>query len=330
MAPSGLWSAPGEAATIGVEARTTPASMATRAWERAGVNQRDVMVMHDQIVCLSIAGSDPSGGAGIQADLKTFAALGVYGAAAITALTAQNTTGVQGVDLIDPAFVAQQAESVFDDLPVVAVKTGMLGTVAIIDAVADVIEMARDRFPELRVVVDPVMVARGGDPLLDPQAVMRLRDRLIPLANLVTPNRHEASLLTGSGPIETADDLRRVARALFELVEHRPVLVKGGQAITGALDLLIDANGSEFPLTIAGAPIQTRSTHGSGCTLAAAITALLARGHTLRDACTAAKQFVFGAIEHAPGLGRGFGPLNHLWLRRIEEQAAARDSRQGH
>ncbi len=287
------------------------------------------MVMHDQIVCLSIAGSDPSGGAGIQADLKTFAALGVYGAAAITALTAQNTTGVQGVDLIDPAFVAQQAESVFDDLPVAAVKTGMLGTVAIIDAVADVIEMARDRFPTLLVVVDPVMVARGGDPLLDPQAVMRLRDRLLPLANLVTPNRHEASLLTGSGPIETAEDLRRVATSLFELVDRRPVLVKGGQVLRGALDLLIDANGSEFPLTIAGAPITTRSTHGSGCTLAAAITALLARGHSLRDACSAAKQFVFGAIEHAPRLGRGHGPLNHLWLSRIEEQAGGRTSYEG-
>ncbi|MEW4571450.1 bifunctional hydroxymethylpyrimidine kinase/phosphomethylpyrimidine kinase [Tautonia sp. JC769] len=287
------------------------------------------MVMHDQIVCLSIAGSDPSGGAGIQADLKTFAALGVYGAAAITALTAQNTTGVQGVDLIDPAFVAQQAESVLDDLPVAAIKTGMLGTEAIIDAVADVLEAARDRSPGLRVVVDPVMVARGGDPLLDPRAVRRLRDRLIPLADLVTPNRHEASLLTGSGPIESEDDLRRVAQSLFELVDRRPVLVKGGQAIRGALDLLIDAQGSESPLAIAGAPIPTRSTHGSGCTLAAAVSALLARGHGLRDACSAAKKFVFGAIEHAPGLGRGHGPLNHLWLDRIDEQAGDRATRAG-
>lgn len=277
--------------------------------------------MRHQIVCLSIAGSDPSGGAGIQADLKTFAALGVYGAAAITALTAQNTTGVQGVDLIDPAFVAQQAESVFDDLPVAAVKTGMLGTTAIIDAVADVIEAAVARSPELVVVVDPVMVSRGGDPLLEPKAVMRLRDRLLPMAGLVTPNRHEGSLLTGLGPIDSPDDLRRVAFALFELAGRRPILLKGGQALAGALDLLIDERGSEFPLTIPGAPLPTRSTHGSGCTLSAAVAALMARDNPLRESCAGAKQFVFGAIEQAPGLGRGHGPLNHLWLQQAEEQA---------
>jgi hydroxymethylpyrimidine/phosphomethylpyrimidine kinase len=280
--------------------------------------------MAEQTVCLSIAGSDPSGGAGIQADLKTFAALGVYGAAAITAMTAQNTTGVQGVQLVDPAFVAQQVESVFDDLPVSGVKTGMLGTASIIAAVADAIEAQLDRTPGLRVVVDPVMVARSGDPLLDPKAVLVLRDRLLPLAHVVTPNRHEASLLTGTGPIESAEDLRRAARALYELVGHRPVLVKGGQALDGALDLLIDGHGSEFPLAIAGAPIVTRSTHGSGCTLSAAIAALLGKGHPLRDACAGAKQYVYGAIEHAPGLGRGHGPLDHLWLRRVDEQTRIR------
>ena len=273
--------------------------------------------MPDETVCLSIAGSDPSGGAGVQADLKTYAALGVYGAAAITALTAQNTTGVQGVRLVDAAFVALQAESVFDDLPVVSVKLGMLGSAAIIAAVADVLEIRIERTPDLRVVVDPVMVARGGEPLLDPKAVAVLRDRLLPLASVLTPNRHEASMLTGLGPIEGVEDLRRMAHALFELVGHRPVLVKGGEAITGAIDLLIDGHGNEFPLAIAGAPIATRSTHGAGCTLSAAIAALLAKGHGLRDACAGAKQFVFGAIEHAPGLGRGHGPLDHLWLRRL-------------
>ncbi|RUL88713.1 bifunctional hydroxymethylpyrimidine kinase/phosphomethylpyrimidine kinase [Tautonia sociabilis] len=281
--------------------------------------------MPEQTACLTIAGSDPSGGAGIQADLKTFAALGTYGAAAITALTAQNTTGVQGVELVDPAFVAQQVESVFDDLPVASVKTGMLGSAAIIAAVADAIEAQLDRTPELRVVVDPVMVARSGDPLLDPKAVLVLRDRLLPLASVVTPNRHEASLLTGTGPIESPEDLRRTAFALFELVGHRPVLVKGGQALAGALDLLIDGHGAEFPLAIPGAPIVTRSTHGAGCTLSAAIAALLAKGHSLRESCAGAKRFVFGAIEHAPGLGRGNGPLDHLWLRRIDEQTRVRE-----
>jgi hydroxymethylpyrimidine/phosphomethylpyrimidine kinase len=205
----------------------------------------------------------------------------------------------------------------------------MLGTAAIIAAVADAIEAQLARTPGLRVVVDPVMVARSGDPLLAPEAVLVLRDRLLPLANLVTPNRHEASMLTGTGPIESADDLRRAALALHELVGHRPVLVKGGQALPGALDLLIDGHGSEFPLAIPGAPIVTRSTHGSGCTLSAAIAALLARGHGLRDSCAGAKQFVFGAIEHAPGLGRGHGPLDHLWLRRLDDRTRVRGAPDG-
>lgn len=280
--------------------------------------------MPDAIVCLSIAGSDSSGGAGIQADLKTFAALGVYGAAAVTALTAQNTTGVQGVRMIDAAFVVQQAESVFDDLPVAAVKTGMLGTAATIEAVADLLADRREREPNLRVVVDPVMVARGGDRLLDPVAVAILRDRLLPQADLITPNRHEASLLTGMGPIDDVDKLRRTALALSRLCEGRPVLVKGGDALTGAIDLLIDGHGEEFPLAISGAPIITRSTHGAGCTLSAAIAALLARGHSIRDACSGAKQFVFGAIEQAPGLGSGHGPLDHNWLRRITPETRVR------
>lgn len=281
--------------------------------------------MPDAIVCLSIAGSDPSGGAGVQADLKTFAALGVYGAAAITALTAQNTTGVHGVQFVDPAFVVQQAELVFDDLPVAAVKTGMLGTSAIIEGVADLLADRREREPNLLVVVDPVMVARGGDRLLDPKAVAVLRDRLLPLADLITPNRHEASLLTGLGPIDSVDKLRRTALALFKLCDGRPVLVKGGEALPGAADLLIDGHGEEFPLAISGAPIVTRSTHGAGCTLSAALAALLGRGHSLRDACSGAKQFVFGAIEQAPGLGSGHGPLDHNWLRRITPETRVRD-----
>lgn len=266
-------------------------------------------------VCLSIAGSDPSGGAGIQADLKTFAALGVYGAAAITALTAQNTLGVQGVMMVDAPFVAQQAQSVFDDLPVAALKTGMLGNAPIIRAIADLIEDRKRRNPGLVVVVDPVMVARSGDRLLDPGAVALLRDRLLPIADLVTPNRHEASLLTGHGPITDVDRLRHAADALFRMLQGPAVLVKGGAAMPGAVDILVDDDGEEFPMVSPGAPIQTRSTHGTGCTLSAAIAALLAHGHGLRDACDSAKQYVRGAIEHAPGLGSGHGPIHHGWMR---------------
>ncbi len=282
--------------------------------------------MRDETVCLTIAGSDPSGGAGIQADLKTFAALGVYGSAAITALTAQNTTGVFGVRMVDPDFVVLQVESIFNDLPVAALKTGMLGDAAVIGAVADLLERQLAATPDLRVVVDPVMVSRSGDPLLEPDAVETIRSRLLPIANLITPNRHEASRLTGLDPIETVDDLRRTAMALFELIGQRPVLVKGGQALQGALDLLIDGHGEEFPLALADAPIVSRSTHGTGCTLSAGITALLGRGHSLRDSCAGAKQFVFGAIEHAPGIGQGHGPLDHLWMRRIDEKTKIRES----
>jgi len=277
-------------------------------------------------VCLSIAGSDPSGGAGIQADLKTFAALGVYGTAVITALTAQNTTGVRGVRTLDPAFVALQAEAVFDDLPVAALKTGMLANAALIEAVADVIERQIERTPDLRVVVDPVMVARGGDPLLEPDAIEALRERLIPLAHLVTPNRHEAAIITGSPPFKSAEGLHLTARAAFERLGKKPVLVKGGAALDGALDLLIDGHGSEFPLAIAGAPIATRSTHGAGCALSAAVTAFIAKGHNLRDAAAGAKQYVYGAIEQAPGLGAGHGPIEHNWLRRLEHSARIRDT----
>ncbi len=273
--------------------------------------------MPETLVVLTIAGSDPSGGAGLQADLKTFSALGVYGAAVVSALTAQNTKGVQGTQLIDPEFIRLQLQSVFEDLPVAAVKTGMLGNAAIIATVAEVLEEQLGKDPNLRLVVDPVMVARGGDVLLDPKAIGVLRERLLPLASVCTPNRREAALLTGTTEANDVDSLRRSARALFELLEHRPVLVKGGSILPGGLDLLIDGHGEEFPLAISGAPIATRSTHGAGCTLAAALAALLALGHGLREASAGAKQYVYGAIENAPGLGEGHGPIAHDWMRRI-------------
>ena len=259
-------------------------------------------------VCLTVAGSDPSGGAGIQADLKTFAALGTFGTSALTALTAQNTRGVRGVLPIDPAFVRLQIASVFDDLPVASAKTGMLGDARTIAVVAE----AFAGQPNCPLVVDPVAVARGGDPLLDPAAVGALRELLLPLATVITPNRFEAALLAGTGPIADLDGLRRAAQLLFEQT-GRPILAKGGATFPQALDLLIDEEG-EFPLTLDDGPIATRSTHGAGCTLAAALAAFLALGHPLRVAATLAKRFIGGAIRHAPGLGAGHGPVHHGWL----------------
>ncbi|HEV3162890.1 MAG TPA: bifunctional hydroxymethylpyrimidine kinase/phosphomethylpyrimidine kinase [Isosphaeraceae bacterium] len=259
-------------------------------------------------VCLTVAGSDCSGGAGIQADLKTFAALGVFGASAITALTAQNTTGLKGVFAVDPGFVRLQIDAVFDDFPVAAAKTGMLGDSATITAVVEAFTLR----PQCPLVVDPVLVARGGDPLLEPWAIGLLRDRLLPLATVIMPNRHEAVLLAGTGPITDVTSLRLAARTLFERT-GRPILAKGGAILPGALDLLIDFDG-EHPLTIADGPLDTCSTHGAGCSLSAAIAAFLALGHTLRDAAAEAKQFVAGAIRHAPTMGQGYGPIHHGWL----------------
>jgi hydroxymethylpyrimidine/phosphomethylpyrimidine kinase len=270
------------------------------------------MLINDAIpVCLTVAGSDSGGGAGIQADLKTFEALGVYGASALTALTAQNTTGVRGVVAVDPAFVRLQIDAVCDDLPVGVAKTGMLANAAIIQTVAE----AFSSRPGIRLVVDPVVVARSGDLLLEPEALDALRTRLLPLASVLTPNRHEAALLTETGPITDADALRAAARSLFDRI-GRPVLAKGGSALPGALDVLIDADGTEWPLTALDAPIATRSTHGTGCTLSAALAAGLALGMNLVDAAVGAKRYVTGAIRHAPGLGAGHGPVDHGWMRR--------------
>ncbi len=263
-------------------------------------------------VCLSIAGSDPSGGAGIQADLKTFQALGAYGASAITALTAQNTVGVSGVFGVAPEFVAQQIQVVLDDLPVAAIKTGMLGPAAMTDAICRTLETAATRIP---LVVDPVAVARSGDRLLQDEDLRALRDRLIPLATLLTPNRFEAGLLLDEpGPIREVEDLVRIAQRI-QTRWGCPTLVKGGSALPEALDVLADREGiAEFRTP--EAPYQTTSTHGTGCTLSAALTVHLSRGIPLREAVAQAKSFVAGAIRHAPGIGRGAGPLDHGWMLR--------------
>lgn len=255
---------------------------------------------------LSIAGSDAGGGAGIQADLKTFTALGAYGMTAITAVTVQNTQGVSGVQAIDPAVVAAQITAVASDIGVDAAKTGMLANEAIVHAVADAIREAGID----TLVVDPVAVSKHGHLLLEPAGVNALRSALLPLALLVTPNLPEAQALTGL-EVRTRDDMRRAGEAIRE-VGARAVLVKGGHLEGGtAADLLIDADGEEW---LEAERIDTPHTHGTGCTLSAAIAAHLAMGEDLRRSVRAGKAFVTGAIAHALALGRGIGPVDQLWM----------------
>jgi hydroxymethylpyrimidine/phosphomethylpyrimidine kinase len=250
---------------------------------------------------LTIAGSDPSGGAGIQADLKTFHQFGVYGEAVITLLTVQNTVRVSRVEVMPADLVLEQIAAVVEDIPPAAAKTGALGSADVIHSVAQA--AAQFTFP---LVVDPVMISKHGRPLLPRPAVQALRETLLPLAALVTPNVPEAEALTGAA-IRTLDDMRRVARDIGEL-GARAVLIKGGHLDGDAIDVLWDGVSlREFP-----APrIATQHTHGTGCTYSAAITACLARGLALSDAVAAAKRFIQEAIRTSPGLGSGCGPVNH-------------------
>ena len=255
---------------------------------------------------LTIAGSDSGGGAGIQADLKTFEALGVFGMSAITAITAQNTQGVTDVVVLEPASVVAQIEAVAADLPIGAVKTGMLATAPIVEAVVEAVQ----RLGLGPLVVDPVMVATSGDALLAPEAVDAYRQRLFPLADLLTPNAQEAEALAGFA-VRTLADARRAADAL-RASGAAAVLVKGGhlEGEADAVDVLADASGERL---YRSERIQTTSTHGTGCTLASAIAAYLARGEGLREAVEHAKAYLTEALRHAPGLGGGHGPVRHLW-----------------
>ena len=252
---------------------------------------------------LTIAGSDSGGGAGIQADLKTFSAFRVFGMSVLTAVTAQNSVGVQGVENLPPAFVAQQLRSVLDDFGTDAAKCGMLSTAGIIDAIADV--LAGHRIEKL--VVDPVMVAKSGDPLLQADARTALADRILPLALVVTPNLPEAEVLAGMRVVEP-EDMEEAARRIH-VMGPRYVLVKGGHLKGDATDLLW--NGREFTRFTA-ARVDSANTHGTGCTFSAAITASLADGADLPTAVGRARRYVSMALASAPGLGRGHGPLNHF------------------
>jgi hydroxymethylpyrimidine/phosphomethylpyrimidine kinase len=251
---------------------------------------------------LTIAGSDSSGGAGIQADLRTFAALEVYGASAITAVTAQNTLGVRDVVALPPAFVANQIDAVLDDIPIAAIKTGMLANAAIVDAVAR--ELTKCNVP---VIVDPVMVSKSGAALLDDSAVDTLKRAIIPRATLITPNLAEATRLVGH-TVRTVDEQEQAAKELVRM-GAKAALVKGGHATGDPVDVLFDGN--EI-LRIFAERIDTQHTHGTGCTYAAAIAAYVARGEKLVVAVQHAHAFVQEAIRTAPRLGRGNGPLHHM------------------
>jgi hydroxymethylpyrimidine/phosphomethylpyrimidine kinase len=253
---------------------------------------------------LVVAGSDSGGGAGIQADIKTVTALGGYAATAVTALTAQDTFGVHGVHPVPPAFVQAQMRCVLDDIGADAIKTGMLGDAATVAAVCAVLETAGRGIP---LVVDPVMVAKGGAPLLTDAAVRLLRDRLLPLATLLTPNLPEAEALTG---IAMADEAAmREASARLLALGAGAVLLKGGHLPGDELvDLLATPTAT---LAFRSARIATRHTHGTGCTLASAVAAGLAQGMALADAVGRARAYVREAVRTAPGYGGGHGPLNH-------------------
>lgn len=253
---------------------------------------------------LTIAGSDSGGGAGIQADLKTFMAHGVYGSSAVTAITAQNTQGVRAASLIDPSLVAAQIDAVLEDIGADAVKTGMLGSAAIVATVAERLQ----HHGVERLVVDPVMVAKHGERLLAEEAMDALRARLLPLALIVTPNLPEAAALLGRA-VESEDDMRQAVRELSDF-GSRYVLLKGGHLEGDPVDMLFDG------LTIRefrSARIPTEHTHGTGCTYAAAIAALLAGGLPVERAVHDAHEYLVGAIAHASPIGTGKSPVQHLF-----------------
>jgi len=254
---------------------------------------------------LTIAGSDSSAGAGIQADLKTFAAHGVFGTTAVTAVTAQNTMGVTTATALAADLVTAQIEAVVSDIGVHAAKTGMLANAAIVEAVAAAVEDLEIPF----LVVDPVIVATSGEPLLDDEGFVAMKAELVRRAHVVTPNVPEAQLLSGV-TIRTEQDRREAARRIWALGPVYVVITGGHFDSEQIVDLVYDG---EVFTDYATSRVAGRHTHGTGCTFSAALTSHLALGRSLHEAIPLAQHFVAGAIRHAPGLGRGAGPLNHFW-----------------
>ncbi|MBM2804900.1 MAG: Bifunctional hydroxymethylpyrimidine kinase/phosphomethylpyrimidine kinase [Deltaproteobacteria bacterium] len=253
---------------------------------------------------LTIAGSDSGAGAGIQADLKTFAALGVYGTSAITAITAQSTIGVTQVLALNPKLVGAQIDAVIDDIGAHAVKTGMLANSAIIDMVVSKVREHRLK----NVVIDPVMVATSGDLLIQKNAGVALRSKLIPLASVVTPNIPEAEELTGM-KLLTSAEIKEAAKRIVKM-GARTVVIKGGHLKGPAIDLFYD--GEKF-IELTAPRIRTKNTHGTGCTFSAAIAAYLARGETVESAVVAAKKFITAAIKASFSIGSGHSPVHHFY-----------------
>ena len=253
---------------------------------------------------LTIAGSDSSGGAGIQADIKTMTMNGVFAMSALTALTAQNTTGVQGIFEVTPEFLGLQIDSIFTDIRPDAVKIGMVSSADLISVIAEKLTAYRAE----NIVVDPVMVATSGSKLISDDAVQTLKEKLLPLATVVTPNIPEAEVLSGIG-IQSAEDMGKAAKLIIETY-HCAVLLKGGHNLTDANDLLY-ANGTcQWFL---GKRIDNPNTHGTGCTLSSAIASNLAKGKDLPTAVKKAKEYISGALEAMLDLGAGSGPMNHAF-----------------
>lgn len=255
-------------------------------------------------IVLTIAGSDSGGGAGIQADLKTFSALGVYGMSVLTSITAQNTLGVQGIHDLPPEFVGLQIDSVMQDIGTDAAKTGMLSNAQIIKIVSEKVK----KYKVKNLVIDPVMIAKGGDRLLKENAVESLKQDLVPLANVVTPNLSEAEVLSGL-KIKNLSDMKEAARKIFRLGAQN-VLIKGGHLSSDeAIDVLY--NGKTFQ-EFKAKRFETKNTHGTGCTFSSAIAAELAKGKKVEEAVNIAKKYITLAIKNSLNIGHGHGPLNHL------------------
>ena len=251
---------------------------------------------------LIIAGSDSSGGAGIQADIKTCAAFGAYAAAAVTAVTVQNTEGVSAVEVMSADIVRGQIRAVLDDIGADVIKLGMLANAEIIDVVAE--ELAETN---AYIVLDPVMVATSGDNLLEPDAVALMREKLVPLCDVITPNVPEAALLTGM-PVTDIEELGAAGEALLKMGAYAALMKGGHLDMKSVVDILVTEEGNQI---MSGPRLYTRHTHGTGCTLASAVAAAMALGEPLETAVEAAREFVFEAIRTAPKFGKGNGPLNH-------------------
>ncbi|TRW25152.1 bifunctional hydroxymethylpyrimidine kinase/phosphomethylpyrimidine kinase [Flavobacterium zepuense] len=258
---------------------------------------------------LTIAGSDPSGGAGIQADLKTFSALGCYGMSVITALTAQNTLGVTGIHSIPPHFVAEQLETLLQDITPLAIKIGMVHTPQLAGVIADCLL----QFPNIPVVLDPVMIATSGDRLIENETVAAIIQKLFPLATVITPNMDEAALLAGT-PVTSVADMQAAGKTILGL-DTNAVLVKGGHLPSEQLTSLLFTSQSHRVTEYTSQKIATKNMHGSGCTLSSAIAACLALGDALPQAVQKAQDYVHGAILHGADVitGKGHGPLNHFY-----------------